>query len=80
MDWQKHPDASTKSPSEIEEEIWQEALAQGALIARGSWFNANKQIPLDEVFFRTTFAAAPLVQIEEAVKRFGAALRKIFQL
>ncbi|KAK1705439.1 pyridoxal phosphate-dependent transferase [Colletotrichum lupini] len=80
VDWQKHPDASTKSPNEIEEEIWQEALAQGALIARGSWFNANKHIPLNEIFFRTTFAAAPLVQIEEAVKRFGAALRKIFQL
>ncbi|OHE93139.1 aromatic amino acid aminotransferase [Colletotrichum orchidophilum] len=66
VDWHKHPDASTKSPSEIEEEIWQEALAQGALIARGSWFNANKHVPLKEVFCRTTFAAAPLNQIEEA--------------
>ncbi|KAI3558528.1 hypothetical protein CABS03_08513 [Colletotrichum abscissum] len=72
VDWQKHPDASTKSPNEIEEEIWQEALAQGALIARGSWFNANKHIPLNEIFFRTTFAAAPLVQIEEAVKRIDS--------
>ncbi|KAK1625163.1 pyridoxal phosphate-dependent transferase [Colletotrichum phormii] len=80
VDWQKHPDASKKSPSEIEEEIWQEALAQGALIARGSWFNANKHIPLNEVFYRTTFAAAPLDQIEEAVKRFGMALKKGFQL
>jgi aromatic amino acid aminotransferase I len=34
----------------------------------------------DEIFYRTTFAAAPLPKIEEAVKRFGETIRKIFEL
>ncbi|WYZ43217.1 hypothetical protein EsH8_VI_000916 [Colletotrichum jinshuiense] len=80
VNWRKHPDASVKSLSEIEKEIWLESIAQGALVARGSWFDANADLPCMGIFYRTTFAAAPLDKIEEAVKRFGQALRKSFQV
>ncbi|KZL84896.1 aromatic amino acid aminotransferase [Colletotrichum incanum] len=79
VDWEKHPDALTKPLHKIEEQIWEEAIKQGALVARGSWFNANGDNPNKGIFYRTTFAAAPLGKIEEAVKRFGYALRVSFQ-
>ncbi|KAH8746587.1 pyridoxal phosphate-dependent transferase [Diaporthe sp. PMI_573] len=80
VDWRKYPDTASKSLSDIEKEIWRETIAQGALMARGSWFNAAKEKPTDEIFYRTTFAAAPLDKVEEAIRRFGEALRKSFQI
>lgn len=35
---------------------------------------------MDEVFFRITYAAASTDDIREAIKRFGAALRRVFYL
>ncbi|KAL6406992.1 DNA methylase, N-6 adenine-specific, conserved site [Ilyonectria robusta] len=80
VDWRKHPDAETKSAAEIEEEIWLESIGEGVLVARGSWFEAtaNKEYP--DVFYRITFAAAPLDKIEEAVTRLGEALKRSFKL
>lgn len=80
MDWHKHPDANTKSGLDIEEEVWNEAIVQGALVARGSWFKATKETAIDEIFYRTTFAAAPLDKVEEAIKRFGQAICKSFKV
>ncbi|KAK7418035.1 Aromatic/aminoadipate aminotransferase 1 [Neonectria punicea] len=80
VDWRKHPDAASKSMTEIEEEIWFEGIGQGVLVARGSWFQATENKLYTDIFYRVTFAAAPLDKIEEAVVRFGEALRKIFKL
>ncbi|KAF9875175.1 aromatic amino acid aminotransferase [Colletotrichum karsti] len=80
VSWDKHPDASVKSASKIEEEIWQQTIEHGALVARGSWFNAADDISCQDIFFRVTFAAAPLEKVDEAVKRLGNALRSCFQL
>lgn len=79
MDWQKYPGAGLKPILDIEEEIWHDAIAEGTLMARGSWFNATKEKPINEIFFRTTFAAAPLDKVEEAIRRFGDAVRKSFR-
>ena len=40
VDHKLHPDAATKTIVEIEEEIFDRCIAKGALVARGSWFNA----------------------------------------
>ncbi|GKT90219.1 aromatic amino acid aminotransferase [Colletotrichum tofieldiae] len=75
VDWNKHPDALKKPLHEIEEQIWEETIKQRALVARGSWFDTNRDNSSKGVFYRTTFAAAPLDKIEERVKKFGYALR-----
>ncbi|KAF7519277.1 hypothetical protein PCG10_010139 [Penicillium crustosum] len=80
VDWTKHPDAKIKSARQIEEEIWLKAISNGALVACGSWFSATEDSTCNEVFYRTTFAAAPLEQIEQAVMRFGEALKTCFRL
>lgn len=69
-----------KSALQIEEEIWLKAISSGALVACGSWFRATAKTTCNEVFYRTTFAAARKDQIEEAIKRFGEALRECFLL
>lgn len=80
MDWKRHPDADIKSVDVLEEEIWLESISIGALVGRGSWFRASADVAHGEVFYRTTFAAAPLPKIEEAVKRFGETIEKVFQV
>lgn len=80
VDWKQHPDAKTKSVDVLEEEIWLESISTGTLVGRGSWFRASADVAHDEVFYRTTFAAAPLLKIEEAVKRFGETIEKVFKL
>ncbi|EHK22741.1 uncharacterized protein TRIVIDRAFT_28899 [Trichoderma virens Gv29-8] len=79
VDWEQHPDAKDKTAELIEEEIWLESISTGALLGCGTWFRASKDVPCNEVFYRTTFAAAPLPKIEEAVKRFGETIRKVFE-
>ncbi|PNP39342.1 hypothetical protein TGAMA5MH_08760 [Trichoderma gamsii] len=80
VDWKQHPDAKTKSVDVLEEEMWLESISTGALVGRGSWFRASADVAHDEVFYRTTFAAAPLPKIEEAVKRFGETIEKVFKI
>ena len=81
--WYKHPDASTKTALEIEEEIFQAGIAGGVLIAKGSWSRAEPDVEPsanDDIFFRMTFAASGSEAVQEAVKRFGKALRVAFGL
>ena len=52
---------------------------KGVLLARGSWFRAEKGSD-EKLFLRTTFAAASELKIEEAVRRMGEALRQEFGL
>ena len=77
-----HPKYNAKDQSfeklqEIEESIFLAAVAKGVLCSRGSWFRAQKGSDT-ELFFRTTFAAAPAEQIVAAIQRFGEALRDEF--
>ena len=80
IDWTKHPAYGTKSVLEVEDDIFLAAIGQGALTSKGSWFRAEADHPGDEIFFRTTFAAAGDEQVREAIRRFGDALRATFQL
>jgi len=79
IDWQKHPHAKSKTVLELEEEIFQAAIAESVLTSKGSWFRAEADGG-EDMFFRTTFAAASSENITEAIRRFGVALRKTFQL
>lgn len=64
---------------EIEEAVFVSTAEQGVLIARGSWFRAQRGTDT-ELFFRATFAAAPAEKIVEAITKVGGALRKEFVL
>lgn len=55
-------------------------MEHGSLVSRGSWFKADNKRPEEKMFFRATFAAASADQIDEAIKRFGDALRAQFGL
>lgn len=80
IDWQKHPSKASKSLLDIENEIFHAAIDRGTLTSKGSWFRAETSNPGNEVFFRTTFAAADDDQVAEAISRFGNALRAVFHL
>lgn len=64
---------------DIEEKVFLAGVEQGVLLARGSWFRAQKGSD-QALFLRTTFAAASAEKIEEGVKRMGIALRHEFGL
>ena len=80
VDYSKHPAYATKSRAEIEEEIFQAIVAHGTLLMKGSWFCPEGQKDGDAMFFRATYAATPLGDIKEGVRRFGEALRDVFGL
>ncbi|EME79304.1 uncharacterized protein MYCFIDRAFT_57678 [Pseudocercospora fijiensis CIRAD86] len=80
VDYQKHPAYGMKSMDEIEEDIFQANVAHGTLLMKGSWFMAEKNGKRSTMFFRATYAAAQFDQIDEAIKRFGNAIREEFAL
>ncbi|KAI2465074.1 PLP-dependent transferase [Annulohypoxylon bovei var. microspora] len=78
VDHTQHPQASTKSILEIEEDIFKSCIDKGVLAIRGSWFRAEQDVPPSGLFFRTTFAAASEDDMARAIERFGAAVRESF--
>ncbi|CAI6038343.1 unnamed protein product [Clonostachys chloroleuca] len=80
IDWRKHPLASSKTILEIEDEIFMASIDQGALVIKGSQFYANKEENHDTLYFRSTYASAPPDKINEAIRRFGTAVRSVFKL
>ncbi|KAI1376259.1 pyridoxal phosphate-dependent transferase [Hypoxylon crocopeplum] len=78
VDHTTHPDASTKSILEIEEDIFDRCINNGVLAIRGSWFRAEQSLPPSGLFFRVTYAAASEVDMARAIERFGAAVRESF--
>ncbi|KAI7308976.1 aromatic amino acid aminotransferase 1 [Hortaea werneckii] len=79
VDHTKHPQyPSSKSVEEIEEEIFLKNVEFKTLLMKGSWFRAEQDQELQAMFFRATYAAAPFEQIEEAIQRFGRAVRDVF--
>lgn len=80
IDYEKHPEYPSKSIAEIEESIFQAGIKHGTLVVQGSWFYADPEAEHKTMFFRSTYAAAPFDKINEAIRRFGAAVREQFQL
>lgn len=78
IDYSKHPQGSTKALEEVEQEIFDSCIDGGVLVARGSWFLAEKQKPMPGLFFRATYAAASEENMNEAIRRFGQAVRASF--
>lgn len=78
VDYSKHPHASTKTLAEVEQEIFDSCIDGGVLVARGSWFLAEKEKPMPGLFFRATYAAASAENMNEAIRRFGQAVRESF--
>ncbi|KKA30748.1 hypothetical protein TD95_005359 [Thielaviopsis punctulata] len=76
----KHPEIGARSIESIEEEIFNNCIEGGVLAARGSWFRAESNKPLEALFFRATYAAASEENMVKAVERLGAAIRKSFKL
>lgn len=80
VDFTKHPDHPAASIESIQEKIFLGNIDEGVLLMPGSWFYANPEDKHDTLFFRATYAAAPAEKIEEAIRRFGEAVRKEFRL
>ena len=80
IDWQKHPSYSPESMLDIEDKIFHATIDGGTLTSKGSWFRAEIDNPGNDMFFRTTFAAEAEDQVTEAIRRFGHALRTVFNL
>jgi aromatic amino acid aminotransferase I len=68
------------SQDAIEEQIFLATVDEGSLVTRGAWFLSNPEVQQEYMFFRATFAAAPLDKLEIAIQRFGNALRRVFEL
>ncbi len=80
IDYTKHPAYPSKSMDEIEDDIFMKNVDHGTLLMKGSWFYAEEDVEKHKMFFRATYAAAKFDQIEEAIRRFGAAVRECFEM
>ncbi|KAH3685509.1 hypothetical protein WICPIJ_003513 [Wickerhamomyces pijperi] len=94
FDASKHPEFATKyesDPLKVENALYEQGLAQGSLLIPGSWFKAGgnsnppnkvEVVPGTEnlIFFRGTYAAVPLDELTEGLKRFGAGAYKEYGL
>ncbi|KAH0533511.1 hypothetical protein GP486_008999, partial [Trichoglossum hirsutum] len=78
INWKQHPHSATKGPRAIEKEIYDATVENGALVVPGSWFQADPDAVLPDMFFRVTYASLPREQTTEAIMRLGAAIRKCF--
>lgn len=84
FDVTKHPKFETeygKDPKKVEMALYEAGLKNGCLMIPGSWFcvgEASTDKPT--CFYRGTYAAVPLDQLELGLKRFGEAVTKEFNL
>lgn len=94
LDASKHPrfEEFGRDPLRVESSIYEAALAHGCLMIPGSWFKADGQttppqapLPVDEllkntIFFRGTYAAVPLDELERGLEKFGHAVKAEYGL
>ncbi|KAK6434239.1 Aromatic/aminoadipate aminotransferase 1 [Oleoguttula sp. CCFEE 5521] len=80
VDYRKHPAYPRKSRADIEEEIFHAIIGHGTLLMKGSWFSPDGQGEGDDMYFRATYAATPLEDIQEGVRRLGEAFREVFAI
>ncbi|KAH7136550.1 pyridoxal phosphate-dependent transferase [Dactylonectria macrodidyma] len=78
VDYTKHPHSAERSIVDIEQEIFDSCIESGVLVARGSWFLTEKDKPPPGLFFRATYASATPENMNEAIKRFGKAVKDSF--
>ena len=70
-----------ESMANIEDEIFLAAISRGVLVSKGSWFRAERgRGEGDDMFFRTTFAAASELELIEGIRRLGEGIMTIFGL
>lgn len=79
IDHTKHKKFSELGIDALEKRIFLTAIDKEVLVAMGSWFISDKDAERPGLFFRATFAASSIPQMQEAMKRFGAALRVEFE-
>lgn len=80
VDYKQHPAYPHKSREEIEDEIFCCIVEHKTLVMKGSWFAPEKGAESDTMFFRATYASAQFHQLQEAIRRLGAAVRECFGL
>ncbi|KAF2858755.1 PLP-dependent transferase [Piedraia hortae CBS 480.64] len=79
VDATKHPLRALGTEA-MEDDIFEKAIGHGTLLIKGSWFLAVPGTGLGkDIHFRATFASAPFNLIEEAIRRFGDAVRDSFK-
>ncbi|KAH6690429.1 aromatic amino acid aminotransferase [Plectosphaerella plurivora] len=80
VDHTKHPDYSSRTIIDLEDEIFHQAIENGVLCSRGSWFRTEPDVPANSIFFRATFASASEEAMSTAIERLGAAIRKSYRM
>lgn len=94
LDASKHPKFKEfgEDPLKVETAVYEKALEIGVLMIPGSWFKAegvtNPPQPstpesaehAHSIFFRGTYAAVPLEELEKGLEKFGKAVRIEFGL
>ncbi|ROW16178.1 hypothetical protein VPNG_01888 [Cytospora leucostoma] len=80
VNYELHPDAGKRDILEVEDEIFHSCISKGVLVARGSWFRAERDKAPKDLFFRATFASASPENIREAIRRFSEAVRTSYRI
>lgn len=92
IDASKHPKFAElgSDPLKVEDAVYERGLENGCLMIPGSWFKSEGQtnppqpeVPVDEsqkniIFFRGTYAAVPLDELERGLEKFGKAVKLEF--
>lgn len=80
IDASKHPkyEEVGKDSLAIEKLIFEATLANGTVIVPGSWFQVDKNSISSKIFFRGTYAAVTLDNLDKGIKQFSQALRLEF--
>lgn len=79
LDHTKHAKFNELGFDALEKKIFLSGIEREVLVAMGSWFITDREIERPGLFFRATFAAAPIPKMREAMKRFGETLRAEFE-
>ncbi|OGE56575.1 hypothetical protein PENARI_c003G10832 [Penicillium arizonense] len=80
LDPLQHPDYPGRSIEDIEGGIFDQAIKNNVLCARGTWFRAEPSTPARGMFFRATYASATEEAMGIAIQRFGEAIRQSYHI
>lgn len=84
MNAEKCPSFATKydsDPLKVEKAVYEAAIKKGSLMIPGSWFLVPGCKPKDNTFFfRGTYAAVDLPKLDIGLKRYGEAVKEVFEL
>ncbi|KAJ5114410.1 hypothetical protein NUU61_000169 [Penicillium alfredii] len=80
LDYSQHPEYPSRPIEDIEGEIFEQAVQNGVLCARGSWFRTEPSTPASGMFFRATFASASAKAMGIAIQRLSQAIRESYRI